>query len=114
MQVDGSSCLVASVAARDTWTRCGKKSNADQFANYMAGFEGGAYDANYWPHWGATAAVRLAGRAYHALGQTKSPDDPGDMTGMPDINAGADDGWHFEKNNKNCACDDGAAAGADW
>jgi hypothetical protein len=77
MQVDGSSCLVASVAARDTWTRCGKKYNADHFANYMAGFEGSAYDANYWPHWGATAAVRLAGRAYHALGQTKSPDDPG-------------------------------------
>jgi RHS repeat-associated protein len=94
----------------DTWTRCGKKMNADQFGNYIAGFEGAAYDQNYfWTTGGLTAqaSVEVWGIAYHMSGRTKAHTDPFDTTGRPDIRAGERDGWNFARDNGGCGCGGG-------
>jgi RHS repeat-associated protein len=97
----------------DTWTRCGKKMNADQFGNYIAGFQGGAYDHNLNPYpfllvpfpppFLALPLVQGAGVYYHISGKTKAKNDRFDRTGMPDILAGAADGWFFGS-DPNCKC----------
>jgi RHS repeat-associated protein len=92
---------------KDTFTRCGKSLNADQFGNYIAGFEGAAYDQNYFWTTGAIwaeASVKIFGVIYHVRGATKAKDDPWDKTGRPDINAGERDGWNFGKNGGACGC----------
>jgi hypothetical protein len=74
----------------DTWLRCGAKMNADQFANYMAGFQGAAYDSYYFWSTGLLFAqfnVKLPGVLYHLDGRTKAKNDPYDRTGSPMINA---------------------------
>lgn len=86
----------------DTWTRCGRKMNAWQFGNYIAGFQGAAYDEKYF--W-TTGAVKAAGLYYHLTGDTDAQNDPFDRTGFPDINNGEKDGWNFFKNGGKCpAC----------
>ena len=92
--------------ASDTWTRCGVKYDADHFANYVAGFQGAAYDsAFFWTTGGrAQAYVYLAGIGYHLAGKTKAVNDPLDLTGIPLIYAGTRDGWNFP-NKSGCGCD---------
>ena len=90
----------------DTWTRCGVTMSADDFANYVAGFQGAAYDEKFFWTTGfiwAEASVKLAGIAYHLFGRTKSKDDPFDRTGFPMINAGEKDGSRFGK-RQTCGC----------
>jgi hypothetical protein len=94
--------------ANDTWCVYGKKMNADQFGNFIAGFQGAAYDANYFPPI-ALATVKAAGIGYHVTGRTKAPNDPWDKTGMPDINAGAKAATNFisspiRNDNNKCGC----------
>jgi RHS repeat-associated protein len=93
-------------AMDDTWTRCGVTMDADHFANYVAGFQGAAYDdAFYWTTgfiWAETA-VKGAGILYHITGRTKAVNDPWDRTGFPMINAGERDGENFA-NKKQCGC----------
>ncbi len=91
----------------DTWTRCGNKYNADQFGNYIAGFEGAAYDNYYFWTTGAfvaEAGVELYGIKYHITGATKAKNDPLDKTGRPDIRAGEKDGWNFNNPGRDCGC----------
>jgi len=91
----------------DTWTRCGKKMNADQFGNYVAGFQGAAYDHYYFWTTGAftaQASVEAVGIYYHLTRHTKATNDPWDKTGRPDIRAGERDGWNFSKNPSGCGC----------
>ena len=92
---------------QDTFTRCGKSLDANQFGNYIAGFEGAAYDQNYFWTTGALtaqASVEIYGVIYHLRGATKAKDDPWDKTGRPDIRAGERDGWNFGKKGGACAC----------
>jgi RHS repeat-associated protein len=95
----------------DTWTRCGKTYNAGQFGNYVAGFQGAAYDQKYFWTTGAIwaeTAVKGFGILYHIIpGQSKAVNDPFDRTGFPDINAGEKDGWNFGSNNGKCGCGSG-------
>ena len=82
--------------------------NADQFGNYMAGFEGAAYDHFYFWTTGlitAQVAVEIYGIKYHITGQTKAKNDPWDKTGRPDIRRGERDGWSFAGNNGKCSCE---------
>jgi hypothetical protein len=86
--------------AGDTWTICGHTLNADQFANYVAGFQGGAYDSAFSLANGqfgqpfiAEGLVEDAGILYHLYGKTKAKNDPLDQTGTPFIHAGEADAW---------------------
>ncbi len=94
--------------ANDTWTRCGRKMNASQFGNYLAGFEGAAYDYQY--RWttgsggSAESAVYWFGLYYHLSGRTKSKWDKWDNTGRPDIFNGTIDGWSFHDLGSDCGC----------
>jgi RHS repeat-associated protein len=103
----------------DTWTRCGIKMSAGDFGNYIAGFQGGAYDRKFNQAVPGTSfasgLVALAGIYYHATGDTDVPNDPWDKTGMPWINSGIDDGYNFRsyplenpvfypKDNGKCGC----------
>jgi hypothetical protein len=45
----------------DTFARCGRKFNADEFGNYVAGFQGAAYDQKYYPHGLAESLVEEFG-----------------------------------------------------
>jgi RHS repeat-associated protein len=74
--------------SNDTWCVNGKIMNADQFGNYIAGFQGAAYDVTY-PVPVGLASVIVAGVGYHITGRTKAPNDRLDRTGRPDIDAGA-------------------------
>lgn len=70
--------------------------NADQMGNFIAGFEGAMYDAEYFNTTGggnAEGAVMLGGVIYHLVGATKAKNDPLDRTGMPDIVNGERFGW---------------------
>jgi RHS repeat-associated protein len=105
----------------DTFTRCGKKMTAGEFGNYMAGFEGGAWDDafygdreigfsrdNLWQLRYAETAARAFGLFYHQIdrvvpGQTLAQNDPWDKTGFPWITLGADDGRSFMK-GRGCGC----------
>jgi RHS repeat-associated protein len=98
----------------DTWTVCGKKMNADQFGNYIAGFQGGAYDRHYFnpflpsppflPPGFASSSVGLAGLYFHITGKTKATDDKFDTTGAPDVLAGIQAGLSFKPNSSGCGC----------
>ena len=101
----------------DTWTRCGIKMSAGDFGNYIAGFQGGAWDqVNYGDREigfnlkhtyrlrYAEFLVNLGGIFYHATGQSDVPHDPGDKTGRPWITLGADDGRAFYDMNAKCPC----------
>jgi RHS repeat-associated protein len=85
----------------NTWTRNGVKMDADQFGNYIAGFQGAAYDQAYNTSSGfsilpvAKNIVESAGILYHLMGLTKAHNDPFDHTGMPMIQAGERDGAVF-------------------
>jgi RHS repeat-associated protein len=103
--------------AGDTFTRCGMKMSAGDFGNYIAGFEGGAWDD---AHYGdreigfssnhtyqlryAETMARLAGLYYHVKGDTDVKNDPWDKTGWPWITNGADDGRSFSKKGGGCGC----------
>ena len=89
----------------DTWTRCGTTMDADHFANYVAGFQGAAYDSDFFwtAGWRAEMLVEGAGIAYHLAGKTKAIHDPFDATGLPLIHAGEGDGWNFPKKS-GCGC----------
>jgi hypothetical protein len=93
----------------DTWLRCGHTMNAGEFGNYIAGFEGAAYDQYYFWTTGAVNAQTLVEGAriyYHITGQTKAPHDPFDLTGLPHVFRGERDGWQFGANRSrhNCRC----------
>jgi hypothetical protein len=90
----------------DTWTRCGKTVHADEFANYIAGSQGAAYDTeNYWTTgmFFAETLVKGAGITYHVAGLTKAKHDPFDRTGFPKINQGEQDAMSF-KSHGSCSC----------
>lgn len=73
----------------DTWSLWGKTLNANMMGNFIAGFEGYAYDYKYFlgaPF--AQTAVEGGGIAFHLAGATKAKNDPFDRTGMPDIRDG--------------------------
>jgi RHS repeat-associated protein len=96
----------------DTWTFCGQKMNAYQFGNFIAGFQGAAYDrefflinlllqrrANF-----AENLVEDGGIFIHILHATAGDWDPLDKNGMPDIKNGERTGWRFSGKNSNCEC----------
>jgi hypothetical protein len=79
--------------------------NGFQFGNYIAGFEGAAYDQEYFWTTGAIwaeTAVEDFGILYHLSGKTEAKNDPFDLTGLPDIFNGEHDGWHFHQNGQCC------------
>ena len=88
----------------NTYTRCGRTFNADEFGNYVAGFQGAAYDRKYHPHALAKSLVEEAGLFFHLIGNTKAKDDPYDDTGFPLIHAGEADGGSFNENGGKCGC----------
>jgi hypothetical protein len=111
----------------DTWTRCGVKMDADHFANYMAGFQGGAYDSNYFPGGlsvptgydaagdpegyvnvpasFAQSTVEAFGILYHLDARSKARNDPFDRTGWPMIKTGEKDGRSFNPDARpTCGC----------
>jgi RHS repeat-associated protein len=73
----------------DTFCVDGRKYDPNQFANYIAGYQGAAYDNFVGSPVPALALVNLAGMYYHRIGWTKAENDPWDATGRPDIAAGA-------------------------
>ena len=75
--------------AHDTFCVNGKKLTADQFGNYMAGYQGSAYDQYVTSPFPALATVYADGIWYHLRGDTKAVNDPFDLTGIPDIHMGA-------------------------
>ena len=86
----------------DTFNVNGNVLTASQFGNFIAGFQAGAYDANYYWTTGAfwaEAAVEAAGVWFHATGQTAAVNDPLDYTGWPDIKAGEQYGWQYQSSN---------------
>ena len=92
------------IHADDTWSLCGMTLDADHMANFIAGFEGAAYDHYYFWTTGAIwaqGAVEGGGILYHLV-KTKAKHDPFDRTGMPDIIRGERLGrrWH----GANTAC----------
>ena len=81
----------------DTWTFNGKTMNANQMGNFVAGFQGAAYDKKYNDSVPvAQTTVEAYGIKYHLLKQTKAKDDPFDRTGMPDIKKGEAAGMTFK------------------
>ncbi len=95
-----------------TWCVNGQRMDAAQFGNYIAGFEGAAYDAT-WASGGAPVAeagVKAGGIFYH-VGDAENGDIPWsdalDSSGRPDINAGENAASNFlgsPNNNKECPC----------
>jgi hypothetical protein len=80
----------------DTWRYGGKILSADQMGNFIAGFQGAAYDKVF--EGGAPVAekmVEAGGIYYHITGATKAKNDPLDKTGRPDIKAGEAAGQKF-------------------
>jgi hypothetical protein len=75
----------------DTFCVGGRRMNADEFGNYIAGFQGAAYDGNVFSPFSALDAVYAAGLYYHLTGNTKAVNDPFDNTGRPMITRGAQD-----------------------
>jgi hypothetical protein len=74
----------------DTWCVNGRTLNVDQMGNFIAGFEGQAYDQTF--NSSSINALQLViegGIAFHQTGRTKSVNDPNDLTGYPDIISGA-------------------------
>lgn len=92
--------------ANSTWNRCGRRMNAAEFGNYVAGFQGAAYDLTFLGRFLALAQpmVELAGVTYHATGNTSARNDPWDRTGMPDIKAGELGGWNFAYGSAKSSC----------
>ncbi len=78
--------------AADTFKVNGQKLSADQFGNFIAGFQGQAYDNGPYPvPYSTLSTVEMAGIGYHLIGQTKAVNDPlPDNTGLPYVNAGAE------------------------
>jgi RHS repeat-associated protein len=74
--------------ANDIFNASGQTMTADQFANYIAGYQGEAYD-QYVSAYPALLNVYLAGLKYHITGDTKAKNDPCDKTGFPYIHMGA-------------------------
>ena len=72
----------------DTFNVNGRSMNADQFGNYIAGFQGAAYDAKVTSPFPALLTVMGFGILYHVTGETKAINDPLDLTGLPDVLAG--------------------------
>ncbi len=73
----------------DTFTINGRCLRSDEFGNYIAGYQGEAYDSNVTSLVPALGLVLLAGIAYHVAGRTEAKNDPLDYTGAPMIWAGA-------------------------
>ena len=90
---------------KDTWCVNGHKMNADQMANFMLGFQAQSYD-NAFPLMENVAMEvgYAAGVWYHSTGQSKAANDPLDLTGLPDIAAGAEaaDRWPFGSGSQCC------------
>jgi RHS repeat-associated protein len=76
----------------DTFIVNGQKMTADQFGNFIAGFQGQAYDNGPYPTpYSALGFVEIAGLIYHNIpGQSKATNDRLDNTGLPYVNAGAE------------------------
>jgi RHS repeat-associated protein len=78
--------------AADTFAVGDLKMSAGDFGNYIAGFQGAAWDQKF--HQAvpdttfASALVEAAGIYYHLMGDTDVPNDPWDKTGMPWIKLG--------------------------
>ncbi len=73
----------------DTFCVNGRRMNADEFGNYIAGYQGAAYDGNLLSPFSALDAVYAAGLWYHLTGDTKAVNDPFDATGRPFIALGS-------------------------
>jgi len=87
------------------WTRCGRTMDASQFANYVAGFQGAAYDSTYTLQPDvAQPLVEGFGVLYHVSGATVAHNDPLDKTGMPDIKAGERAGRAFVSGFRSLSC----------
>lgn len=74
---------------KDTFCVNGRRMTPAEFANYIAGYQGSAYDQNVFSPIPATVLVYDAGVFYHMVGETLATNDPWDTTGFPDITAGA-------------------------
>jgi hypothetical protein len=91
---------------------------ATDFGNYIAGFQGGAWDDAFygdreigyspkhlWQLRYAEGVVQGFGILYHLIpGQSFAKNDPLDKTGRPWITLGADDGRSFSKEGGGCPC----------
>ncbi len=98
----------------DTFNVCGQQMSAGDFGNFIAGFQGAAWDHKYYWPWflspilappgSATLTVIVAGQYYHVTKDTDVPNDPLDATGIPWILRGAVAGWKFSKGNDKCGC----------
>jgi len=75
--------------AGDTFCVNGTRYDADQFGNYIAGYQGEAYDQYVFSLFPALPTVYLAGLYYHLRGDTKATNDPFDTTGFPYIHQGS-------------------------
>jgi len=74
----------------DTFLVGGQRYTADEFGNFIAGFEGKTWEDKYnggLPF--ALPLVHLGGIFYHLAGNSKAHNDPWDTTGFPAIRAGA-------------------------
>jgi RHS repeat-associated protein len=101
--------------AGDTFNVCGQQISAGDFGNFIAGFQGAAWDHKYDWRWFlspilvppgfATNTAIVAGQYYHVKGDTDVPNDPLDATGIPWILRGAVAGWNFPKDNRKCGCE---------
>lgn len=75
--------------ANDTFEVQGRRMAATSFANYLAGFEGGAYVKKFpYSPVPADGIVWAYGVEYHRAGETKARNDPNDNLGFPDIISG--------------------------
>lgn len=93
----------------DTFCVNGSKLTADQFGNFIAGFQGQAYDNTpYWTPYSALGFVEIAGIAYHNIpGGSEAKNDRLDRTGLPFVNAGAEYAKKFHASplkGKGCPC----------
>ena len=80
----------------DTFCVNGKPLNRWEFGNYIAGYQGAAYDLKYGDTVSALAAVYVAGASYHVRGMSVRADNPSvldwnPVAGFPMITAGAID-----------------------
>jgi RHS repeat-associated protein len=75
--------------ANDTFCANGKRLSAAQFANYIAGYQGKAYDQYVTSPFPALAAVYTYGLEDHLFGNTLAVNDPFDRTGFQYIHMGA-------------------------
>jgi RHS repeat-associated protein len=90
----------------DTFNVDGYELTASQFGNYIAGYEGEAYDEKFGHSYFALHAVYLGGKFYHQNGGSGAKNDPQDLTGLPDILAGAFGaaGAWLDSSNSGCGC----------